>query len=388
MHPEIDICGVAEFPQGRTTWPSTMALHEALVRAALDDAGLGLDDVDVLFTTEPRSDAYLIHAAALAERLRIAPARCWSYESGGGVPIVMLEAAHNLLALGNAKAAVVVAADLPLTSVSRDRYVANLAQVGPVHPEFETPYQPAVPSMFALVARRYLAETGLDEKAFYQVALHDRAMAARHPNAHMREPITSETYQASRMISDPLRLLDCAPVSDGGGAVVIARRDGQTDRKRPRIGLKGVGAAMSHLHLSAAESLTEFAAGDAIERALDAAGVGREALDIALIYDCFSIAMLVNLEDMGLAPRGQAASLFASGHFGLEGDLPVNTHGGLLSHGHPARAGGMGNLVEAIVQLRGEGDSRQVPDCALALVHGMGGVFATHAACILGREDA
>lgn len=127
MTGRVDIRGLAEFPQGRTNWPSPMAFHEALVHQALRDAGAELKDVDILFTVEPRSDPYLVHAIALAERLRIQPQHCWSYISGGCAPITMLQAAHDLIESGRAKTAVIVAADTPLTTVSRDKYVAKLA---------------------------------------------------------------------------------------------------------------------------------------------------------------------------------------------------------------------------------------------------------------------
>lgn len=198
MTGRVDIRGLAEFPRGRTSWPSPMAFHEALVHQALRDAGVELKDVDILFTVEPRSDPYLVHAIALAERLRIQPEHCWNYISGGCAPTTMLQAAHDLIESGRAKTAVIVAADTPLTTVSRDKYVAKLAAAGPVHPEFEAPYNPPVPALFALVGRAYLDETGQGEEALMQVALHDRAMAARHPNSHLRTVMSAHEYRASR----------------------------------------------------------------------------------------------------------------------------------------------------------------------------------------------
>jgi len=184
------------------------------------------------------------------------------------------------------------------------------------------------------------------------------------------------------MIADPLRLLDCAPVSDGGGAVVVTAAD--------RAGARGVnilaaGFSTTHLHLSAAPSLTAFGAGAALDRALRQARIAREHIDVALVYDCFTIAMLVNLEDLGFVAKGVSGPAFSEGRFGPSGEVPVNPHGGLLSHGHPARAGGIGHLIEAVVQLRRAAGERQVEDARVAMVHGMGGVFATHGVLILGR---
>jgi acetyl-CoA acetyltransferase len=251
-----------------------------------------------------------------------------------------------------------------------------------VHPDIERPYGPSVPAMFATVARAHMAQYATSADHLAAAAIQNRAAAARHPNAHYRDPIDLDAYRASRMIADPLRLLDCAPVSDGGGAVVVTSADRSGHR---RIEVLGSGFATTHLHLSASASLTTFGAGTALERALAQAGMQRRDIDLALVYDCFTIALLVNLADLGFVEPGAVGPAFAEGRFGAHGDLPVNPHGGLLSHGHPARAGGMGQLVEAVVQLREAAGERQVSGAEVALVHGMGGVFATHGVLLLAR---
>jgi acetyl-CoA acetyltransferase len=382
MSARIAIAGVGELPQGRSDAPNTMILHERLATAALADAGIGLDAVDAVLTVSPRSDPYLIHAAALAEYLGIAPAVAWTLEAGGAAPAAMVETARGLIAAGTASTVLIVAADMPLGGVSRNAYVATLGEAGPMHPDIERPYGPSVPGMFATVACAHMERYGTRAEHLGAVAVQNRKAAALHSNAHHREPIDLDAYLASRMIADPLRLLDCAPVSDGGGAIVVTAAEHGHDRG---VALLGAGFSATHLHLSAAPSLTAFGAGAALERALAQCRVERSAIDVALVYDCFTIALLVNLEDLGLAAPGTAGPAYAEGCFGLAGRLPVNPHGGLLSHGHPARAGGMGQLVEAVVQLRGEAGERQVRDARIALVHGMGGVFATHAVLLLGR---
>ena len=378
MSARVTIAGVGELPQGRSDAPNTMALHERLAGLALADAGITLDDVDALLTVSPRSDPYLIHAAALAEHLAIEPAVAWTLEAGGAAPAAMVETARGLIAAGTARTVLVVAADMPLGGVSRNAYVATLGEAGPVHPDIERPYGPSVPAMFATVACAHRERYGTRAEHLGAVAVQNRKAAALHPNAHYREPIDLDAYLASRMIADPLRLLDCAPVSDGGGAIVVTTAERAGARG---VALLGSGFSATHLHLSAAPSLTAFGAGAALERALGQAGFGRSAVDLALVYDCFTIALLVNLEDLGFAAAGAAGSAYAEGRFGPGGALPVNPHGGLLSHGHP---GGMGQLVEAVVQLRGEAGQRQVPAARVALVHGMGGLFATHGVLLLG----
>jgi acetyl-CoA acetyltransferase len=213
--------------------------------------------------------------------------------------------------------------------------------------------------------------------------MHDRAAAIMHPNSHMRSPMDFAAYRASHMIADPLRLLDCSPVSDGGAAVVVtsADRSGKGGRKPVRV--IGAGFSTTHLHLSAATSLTSHGAGLALDRALAFAERSRDDIDVALVYDCFSIAMLINTEDIGFAAKGRAGAAFRDGEFRIDGRLPINTHGGLLSHGYPGRAAGIGNLIEAVVQLRGEAGDRQIPNAKMTMTHGMGGLFATHGVLLL-----
>jgi acetyl-CoA acetyltransferase len=358
-----------------------MALHETLVDAALADAGLERGQVDALLTVSPRSDPYLVHAEVLAERLGIEPWLCHSVEAGGTAPVVMAATAAAMIDAGAAEVAVVVAADMPLLAGAAG-YLSTLTHLGPIHPEFEASYGVTPRSLYGLMARAYLHHHGIGEEALGAAAIHDRAMAARHPHARFREPLDHAGYLASPLVCDPLRRLDCGPVTDGGGAVVLVRRDrpgpGHAD-----VALAGIGQAMRHAHLSQAPSLVESAAGIAGSRALAAAGATLDDIDVALVYDCFSIALLMNVEALGLAAPGTAAKELAAGSFGSGGRVVVNPHGGLLSHGYPARAAGMAHLVEAVVQLRGEAGERQVPGCASALVHGMSGAQSGHAVAIL-----
>jgi acetyl-CoA acetyltransferase len=380
----VAIAGIGELPQGRSSARSPMALHVSLVETAVRDAGIALADVDALLTVSPRADPYLVHAGALCESLGIHPPFAMTLEAGGAAPMAMIEVARGLIDGGRANHVLAVAADMPLGSVTRDAYIKRLADTGPVHPDYERPFAPTVPSMFGLVARAHMQSFGTTAEHLATVALHDRAMAASHPNAHYRSALTADAYHASATIADPLRLLDCAPVSDGGGAIVLTTASRARSLPGKPVDVLSTGFATGHLHLSFSDSLVSFRAGDALDIALRAADVDRKAIDVAMVYDCFSIAMLVNLEDLGFVAKGEAGAAFAEGRFGMEGAMPVNTHGGLLSHGHPARAGGIGNVIEAVVQLRGDGGARQVAGAKLALAHGMGGVFATHGVVLLG----
>ena len=340
-------------------------------------------DVDTILTLAPRSDSYLIHAAAFAEYLGISPPTALTLEGGGAAPAIMVDMARNMIEGGSAQTVLIVSADMPLSVNTRNSYINTLADSGPVHPDIERPFGPSVPSLFAMVARAYMDRFGADERDFGAVAMHDRAAAITHPNSHMRTPMDFPAYCSSHMIADPLRLLDCSPVSDGGAAVVVtsAERAGKGNGKPVRV--MGAGFSMTHLHLSAAPSLTNHGAGLALDRALAFANCQRRDIDIALVYDCFSIAMLINTEDLGFATKGKAGEAFRDGEFKPDGRIPINTHGGLLSHGYPGRAAGIGNLIEAVVQLRGDAGNWANSECRMTMTHGMGGLFATHGVLLL-----
>lgn len=378
------ISGVAEAPQGRTHWASALDLEDALLRAAADDANVDIANLDAIISVPPRAGAFLVDAAAIAERLGISPRHVFSVEAGGTAPITMLALGRALIRAGEATHVAVVAADLPLTGVGRAAYVAGLANAGgPVHPVIEAPFGPTAPTLFALMASRHVHAFGTNEGHLASVALQDRRLAAAHPNAHMTAALALEDYLASRPISSPLRLLDCAPVSDGGGAVILSARG--TARSGNPVAVRATAQSTSHLHLSAAPSLTRFDVRPMVNAAIAAAGTSRHELSAAFIYDCFTIAMLLALEGLGFAEPGEAGPMFVDGQFDVDGALPVNTHGGLLSHGHPGRAGGMSNLIEAVHQVRGDATGRQLAECHTVLVHGMTGAFAQQAVAIIGE---
>src|SRR5215475_6324874 len=280
---KVMIAGIAEPVHGRISGLTPMALHERLALDALADAGLELRDVDTILTLAPRSDSYLIHAAAFAEYLGVSPPTALTLEGGGAAPAIMVDMARNMIEGGSAKTVLIVSADMPLSVNTRDSYINTLADSGPVHPDLERPFGPSVPSLFAMVARAYMHRFGADERDFGAVAMHDRAAAITHPNSHMRAPMDFATYCSSHMIADPLRLLDCSPVSDGGAAVVVTSAD-RVDKSKRAVRVMGAGFAMTHLHLSAAPSLTSHGAGLALDRALVFAGRQRGDIDIGLVY--------------------------------------------------------------------------------------------------------
>ena len=234
----------------------------------------------------------------------------------------------------------------------------------------------SVPAAYALVAQRYQHEFGVTPEQLAAIAVEQRRHAGRHPKAQKREPITVADVLASKLIATPLRLLDCCLVSDGGAAVVVSSRTAAADTRGRAVEVMGAGQGHTHEHIVAAPSLTDFGCKISSARAFARAGVTTADIDVAMIYDSFTITLLVE--------RGEAGPAAERGELGLGGSLPCNTHGGLLSYAHSGAAGGMFHVVEAMHQLRGTAAARQVEGARLAFVHGDGGILSAHCSLVLG----
>jgi acetyl-CoA acetyltransferase len=200
----------------------------------------------------------------------------------------------------------------------------------------------------------------------------------------MMADLTVEDVLNSRMVADPLHVNDCCLVSDGGAAIVLTTVERARNLKQKPIMILGAGEGSTHEHISQSKDVTVSGAKFAGERAFAMAGVKPSDIDTAMLYDCFTIVVLMLLEDLGFCKKGEAGAFVQQGGIKLGGKLPVNTHGGMLSHAAPGYANGIFHLTEAVKQLRGHAKGRQVPDAELALVHGNGGMLSTHAAVILG----
>jgi acetyl-CoA acetyltransferase len=175
-------------------------------------------------------------------------------------------------------------------------------------------------------------------------------------------------------------------VSDGGAAIVMTSAERAKDFPHDPVYILGAGEGHSHEHISQARSLTTSAAVESGRRAFRMAGLGPEDINVAQIYDCFTPVVLIELEDLGFCEKGEAGAFVAAGETALGGSLPMNTHGGMLSHCHPGNPGAMFSLTEAVTQLRHGAGDRQVDKAETALVHGQGGIMSSHATLILGRE--
>jgi len=377
------ITGASSTKVGDLPGSTCLSLHAEAAFAALADAGVDAKEVDGLVCAYSLVEPKIMLAAAFVEFSGLRPQVAMTLSNAGVTAAMMVMQAAMLIEQGYCRHVLVVAGDNRLSGL-RDRAGGVIAASG-THPEFEHPYGATVPAAYAIIANRYLHEYGVAIDALATIPVTQRRHAGLHPLAHKRNPISVEDVLSSRMIASPLRLLDCCPNSDGGAALLVSSASAAADTRNSRVAILGAGQGTTHEYLIGAPSLTEFGCKDSAKQAFSRAEVAPNDIDVAEIYDSFTITLAVELESMGFFEKGAAGPAAAAGELGIGGRLPCNTHGGLLSYGHSGAAGGLFHFVEAVEQLRRTAGLRQVADAELALVHGDGGILAAHCSVILGR---
>jgi acetyl-CoA acetyltransferase len=220
-----------------------------------------------------------------------------------------------------------------------------------------------------------------------EVAVAARAWANLNPRAFARGPLSVEDVLAARMVSDPLSVLDCCLVTDGGAACVLTRPDRARHLRQKPAWFLGGAAAQWHRTISMMPDLTITAAAESGPRAFAAAGLTPADVNLAMLYDAFTITTILFLEDLGFCPKGEGGRFVQGGAIAPGGRLAVNTNGGGLSCVHPGMYG-LFLIVEAVQQLRGRAGERQLPVCDIALVHGNGGTLSAQATVLLGSDAA
>jgi acetyl-CoA acetyltransferase len=291
----------------------------------------------------------------------------------------MVMLARELVRAGRCRNVLVVAGENRASGQSRDDAIQTLAQVGDA--DFEVPNGGSVPAYYALLASHYMHEHGLDEADLAEFAVLMRRHAGTHPDAQLTAPISVADVLASKPIASPLKLLDCCPISDGAVALVVSERPGAAPG-RPVV-LSGAGQAHHHQHLSAVADMRDLGASASSGRALAEAGTRLADIDYLAVYDSFTITLAILLEEIGICGRGASARRLREGAFGIDGELPLNTHGGLLSFGHSGAAGGMAHIAETVRQLAGRAGARQAGARRRALLHADGGVLSAHVSLVL-----
>ncbi|PVX77110.1 thiolase family protein [Paraburkholderia unamae] len=374
------ITGAAGTAFGKFPGRNALDLMAQAGTGALEAAALERGDIDGLICGYATTLPHLMLSTLFAERFGLRPSYAHSLQLGGASGAAMLMLAAELVGSGRCRNVLVVAGENRLSGQSRDASIQTLAQVG--DPDYEVVYGGSVPAYYALFASQYMHRAGVTERDLAEFAVLMRARASRHEGAQLREPISVEDVLASKAIAAPLKLLDCCPISDGAMALVVSAKPGAN----ARIAVTGSGQAHRHQHLTAIDDVFACGAQEASARAFASAGLECSDIDYLGIYDSFTITLVSLLEEIGFAPRGEAARLARAGEFDPGGGLPLNTHGGLLSFGHCGVAGGMAHAVEAWLQMAERAQARQIRAPRHAFIHADGGVLSSHVSLILSRE--
>ena len=373
------IVGVAESDLGLTPGKTVLQLQAQAAKAALDDAGLGMRDVDALFVAGNWSWSPNL---MLAEYLGIQPRYTDGTNIGGSSFEAHLGHALAGIEAGRFEVALITYGSTQRSDQSRNRPVEYATLVE----QFERPYGlPAPVGAYALAAMRHMYQYGTTSEQLAEIAVATRKWAMMNEKAFMRTPITVEDVLNSRWIAEPLHLLDCCLVTDGGGAVVVAAANRARDTRKTPVWVLGHGETHTHYGITNMPDLTVTGAVQTGRAALEMAGVTRDDIDVVEIYDSFTITVLLTLEALGFCQLGDGGAFVSGQRTAPGGPFPMNTNGGGLSYCHPGMYG-IFLLIEATRQLRGECGPRQVPDAKVALAHGTGGVLSSSATIIMGRD--
>lgn len=336
-------------------------------KRAIEDAGLKNTDIDGVLTRQPFTDPTLCYSLSIAENLGISPAYTTDLDTCGATSVTMVIHAVTAISTGLCRTV--------LCTWGQNQYSTlkgNIPRHGRLNwgsEDFEWPWGfIEAPAAFAMAARRHMHEYGTTSRQLGAIAVTMRKHAHLNPNAQMRNLITIEEHQNSPYIAEPFHILDCSLVSDGGGALVVTSAERGQSLAKPPVYILGIGQHnAARTYYGPLDVLTPFRqAGD---QAYRMAGVGPSDIDVAEIYDCFTYSVLVTLEDLGFCHKGDGGPFVEGERIELGGELPVNTHGGLLSQGHLM---GMLHITEATNQLRGQAGVRQVEGAEVAIVTGLG----------------
>jgi acetyl-CoA acetyltransferase len=366
LHEAGVITGIGETKYLRGTTRSALSFQLEASLNAIHDAGLKPSDIDGLIPYANGAVAEDFITNFGIQDLRFSA----TTPMGGASSVAAIQCALAVIQAGLCKHVLI---SLGRTGYSGGRIGTRVQQMPQfkVIGEFEMPLGAIAPAqLYAPMARRHMELYGTTSRQLAEIAVTTRYHASLQTNATMKNPITIEDHQSSRMISDPLRLLDCSLESDGGAAIVISAPDRAKDLAKHPIIVMGVaeGHPDSPSAITQRPDMTTLGLAKAAPKAFAMAGVTHSDIDVAEVYDCFTYIVLCQLEDLGFCKKGEGGSFVQDGGLGLNGRLPVNTHGGLLSQAHMA---GMNHIVELTRQLRREADA-QVPDAEIGLVTGYG----------------
>lgn len=356
---------------------------------AAEDAGIRGKDIELVIVGNMSGGMFVgqEHVAALmADFLGLNPTPAVRVEAAcasGGVALregymTVASGFHGLVAVGGVE---------KMTDIYGSE--ATTALAGAMDFEWEAYFGTTFPGIYALIAQRYMHEYGLTREQLANVAVKNHYHASFNPLAHFQNRIKVEDVLNSRLIADPLRLLDCSPISDGAACVLLAPAEDAKKYTDTPIIIETSRQASGTLSLFMRRDIcTIDATTEAATQAFRDTGLSSKEVDIVEVHDCFTIAEILALEDLGFCEKGEGKKFYDEGQTYFDGELPVNTDGGLKASGHPVGATGIKQIVELVKQLRGEAEKgRQVKGADVGLAHNLGGSGASVVVTILRREN-
>ncbi|MEM4188184.1 MAG: thiolase domain-containing protein [Candidatus Hadarchaeum sp.] len=355
---------------------------------AIEDANIDGKQIDAMYIGNMSAGQFICQehiASLIADHAGLVP-----------IPATRVEAAcaSGGLALRQAVISVasgvhdyVVAAGIEkMTDVMSEQATGALATAA--DQEWEVYAGGTFPGLYALMARRHMYEFGTTEEQMAMVAVKNHNNACMNPCAQYHMKITVENVLKSPPVVLPLKLLDCSPITDGAACVIVAPADKARRMDRVPVLVAGTGQASDTISLHSRQNLTGLrATTEAARMAYRMAGVGPEDIDVAEVHDCFTIAEIMAIEDLGFCKKGEGGKLTEEGQTEIGGKIPINTSGGLKGKGHPVGATGIAQVVEIVHQLRGEAGKRQVKGAEIGLTHNVGGTGGTAVVHVFKRGD-
>jgi len=372
MRGKYVIAGVGHTAYGKLGL-DTVTLNTMACREALKDAGVDKCDVDALLIKSPTSAREIMYGQAVAQAMGMQPRWGGAWDQGGAANLTLINVAMMAIETGQCEIALVSYADNPRSGTGQvyGRPRGNDAVYG----WFSTA------AGYAMIHRAHVAAYGTPLEAFGEFAVAVRKHGAANPGAQLQKPLSLDDYMMSPWVVDPLRRADCCLVSDGAAAVVVmsAKKARELQVSKP-VPILGIAGAQESYDVHLRENLTSTQAVRSGRLAFEMAGIEPKDINVAQIYDCFTITGLMTLEDYGFCKKGEVYGFIRDGQIEHGGRLPINTSGGLLSEtGTP----GMPLVIEAVRQVRGTANL-QVPGVNYSLVSNQGGTMHTHATLILG----
>lgn len=392
------IVGAAQYkPEKYQTAPQMFHLEQVadLANQALLDAGLQKSDLDGLVINGPHfHEASVFVPAMAAEYLGIEVNFAEVVDLGGCTAVAQIWRAAAAIELGLCQAVLcVIPARMAPMAPNEDpawmaqamRYGGHSTAFGAPEAEFDLPYgHMGQNTGYAMIAQRYAAQYGYDQAAMAKIAVDQRFNAQYHNDAIFKgKELTIAEVLASKMVADPLHVLEIVMPVSGGAAVIVASKEVAARAKKRPAFITGFGERLSFKSPSYAQDMTVTPVAEAAKRAFTMAGLSPKDIHAAQIYDCYTITVLLSLEDAGFCPKGEGMRFIKEHNLTFKGDFPMNTHGGQLSFGQAAAAGGYSQVIEAYHQISNSADQRQLKRCDNVFVSGTGGVMSEQGALIL-----